>query len=200
MVLVICQFIVNMERLPLLFYQEQMLRNSFKAFSFPVEYLSHHLQGVIDPCTTQDELLNAIIKGGSLAYNAVIEVLKKHPDKWLYMALVNHNIKEKFRWVYIWSWTGETLNRGSVLYDNEEECRAIALNFTPNFDTLCSPGAPYDILSIESMCPCYTSMNPGDLAPKVKCECFINWKPRDTVILVNNKVILLPELMDQEIM
>ncbi len=190
MVEVICQFIVNMERLPLLFYQEQMLRNSFKAFAFPVEYLTHHLQGIISPCTTQDELLNAIIEGGSLAYNAAIEVLKEHPDKWLYMALVNHNIKEKFRWVYIWSWTGETLNRGSVLYDNEEECRAIALNFAPNFDTLCSPGAPYEILCIESMCPCYISMNPGDTAPKMKCECFISWKPRDTVILVNKKVIL----------
>lgn len=200
MVTVIYLIIVNMERLPVLYYQEQMLRNSFKAFSFPVEYLSHHLQGVISSCTTQDELLNAIIQGGSLAYNAAIEVLKEYPDKWLYMSLVNHNIKEKFRWVYIWSWTGETLNRGSVLYDDEEECRAMALNFAPNFDTLCSPGAPYEILSVESVCPCHISLHPGDPAPQVKCKCFTDWKPRDHVILVDGKVILLPELMDMQIM
>jgi len=187
------------QRSPVTFYQEIILKKCFALFDYPIHEIMPDMEGIIPECKTQNDLLNAILQGGSLAYNALIEVLKRHIDSKLYMGLRNHNIKELYRWVYIWSWSGEIMCRGTILYDNEHICRMKALSHQPNYDTYDGLGAPYAKLCVESICKCMSHLEPGHPIPREPCACFKSWEPAGCMLVCNTtgkQLVALPELLD----
>jgi hypothetical protein len=184
------------ERTPITFYQEIMLQKCFQQFTVPVDDLN--LQGIVSNFNTQEELAKAVMEGGSLAFNALVEALKQNGTVLLALALKNHNILEKYRWVWVWSWEGEIMSRSSTWYDNEALCRMQAVGKAPGWDSFDGPGSPYPILCIESICECYEHLPPGHPLPREPCACFDKVDEQKITMATcncpNSHVIYLPSL------
>lgn len=189
------------QRSPITFYQQIMLKKCFNQFDYPIQDIMADLEAVIPTCKTQNEMLDAILNGGSLAYNALIEALERHVDSKLCQGLRNHGIKELYRWVYVWSWSGDIMCRGTILYDDENTCRMKALAHMPNYDTYDGLGAPYAKLCVESICKCMRHLKPGYPIPREPCKCFTTWEPVGCMLVCNtsgNPCVVLPELLDPQ--
>lgn len=171
-----------MERSPITCYQEKTLRQSFEEYDYPFDFLKGHMGGVLiplihtlldpmppgtlTPFSSKEEWLNGIIGGGSLAYNAVVHAMSAYKDnKNIFKSLKDHNVKEKYRWVYICTWTGNIISRSTVLYDTVTACKANAIwSWDDNLGIL-------PTLCVESICKCYEHLPPGDPAMGNPCEC-----------------------------
>lgn len=176
-------------RLPITYYQEIMLRLSFEQYLFPENELAEHLKGVIPSLPTLSGLMEAILKGGSLAYNALLQVLQDHyltdlPE--IYFKLSSHGVTELFRWVYISTLTGQVMSRGLFLYDDKITCLENAQFHVPSFDTHDGFGSESAKLCVESVCQCLRNAKPHDQMPRQPCPCFkyytnvmegLHWRP-----------------------
>ena len=81
------------QRIPITYYQEIMLKKCFQCFDIPVDI---NLEGIVALFNTQEELLEAVMDGGSLAFNASVEASKQNGSSLLVLALKNHHIPEKY--------------------------------------------------------------------------------------------------------
>ena len=191
-----------MERSPLTFYQEIMLRKCLDTFEYPVDYICNELDGIMGQCLHQEELLEKVIAGGSLAYNGLISILQSYPDPKLYMGLQNHNIKEYYRWV--WLLCGDVISRGTILHPTALSARIQANYKLPSYDTYDGRGAPTAKLGIESICKCYKDLPPGATLSRKPCKCFDEWKPCGCMVVgqmplkPTKHCVLLPELIDNQ--
>ena len=159
---------------------------------------------MIPHCTEKKDLVQSIIEGGSLAFNALIDGVGAHhrssppiAPRHLEAALLNHRIAEKFRYVWIWSNTGEIMGRGSKLYTDWWRCRRDAILHKPKWDTLDGPDASRAILCRESVCSCYDHLPPGDSLPAEPCACVRGQEPVESLVYDGSECIdTLPELND----
>ena len=193
-----------LKRSPIARYQEIMLRKCFDRYDIDVKAICDKLRGVIPHCTEKKDLVQSIIEGGSLAFNALIDVVGAHhrssppiAPRHLEAALLNHRIAEKFRYVWIWSNTGEIMGRGSKLYTDWWRCRRDAVLHKPKWDSLDGPDAPRAILCRESVCSCYDHLPPGDTLPAEPCACVRGQEPVESLVYEGSECIdKLPELND----
>jgi len=190
------------QRRPITFYQETMMRKSFSIYDIPVNDICSKLEGVIPSCQNKDTLLEAVIAGGSLAFNALVEATRvnvlHHPlPKYWYLdqALINHQIPEKFCYVWIWSNTGEIMIRGDKLYSNQYRCLQDGKSKKPQWDTLRGPNPPHPILCLESICQCYEHLPTEQSFPEGPCQCVRDQEPAETIVLSGHDMVtILPEL------
>jgi hypothetical protein len=155
------------------YYQEITLLACFEEFCYPL-HIQHDMAGIISPnCKSQDDLLEAIQKGGSLAYNALVETLEtvcwEKPH--LYNGLHINGIKEWYTWVYLDN-SGEILSKSRIIYGDKRTCLTEAAKHFPDFDTYDGAGAPSAKLCIESMCKCYLHVRPKNYRMIKPCECY----------------------------
>ena len=132
-----------------------------------------------DSAITQDTLRNAILNGGSLAFNALKHTLSGDPRIQLkplphLVKVLTHDVKELYRWAWIWSERGE--QDGSILdqckswFTDIQEAIADGKSHPPKYHTFDGPGAPHAKLCIESVCPCHVHA-PLSLAVAKPCRC-----------------------------
>ena len=123
------------------------------------------------------------VNGGSLVYNALIE---QTPNLHVRMFLDNHNIAEKFAWV--WLRNNRVVKRSNVWHRNKLEC------FRQGRDQ-CPRGRWRGKLRAESVCIC------GPLAYKGDCrDCVVSWAPTNTILRSccgGGPVTIFPELMER---
>jgi hypothetical protein len=187
------------KRSQIAYYQEIMIYKCFERFDYPVNEICTEMKGIITLCDTQDKLLKAIIAGGSLAFNAIVNILKKNDDPILAAALENHNIAEKYRWVWLSSWNGAILNRSNILHESLHQCKVTATDNRPCFNS--SVNTELDtILGIESVCSCYEHLSPGQDLPREPCLCFQESDAETiTAVQINARgsvLMYLPSLKD----
>ena len=181
-------------RLCIPYYQEIMLRLCFEDWHlYPEKEFAEHLKGVIPSLETQVGLMEAIMAGGSVAYNAFLQMLQDHyPNDYpeMYVRLSSHGVTELFRWVYISTLTGQVMNRGLFLYDDKTTCLENAQFHVPSFDTYDGVGSESAKLCVESVCQCLRNAKPHDEMPRQPCPCFkyyskimkyLEWKPKQNL-------------------
>jgi hypothetical protein len=139
-----------MERIPITFYQKDILQQSFGAHIYPVLTLSLNMEGIIPRCESQHELLQGIIAGGSLAFNALVKELKENDHVKLFKSL-DHKMSEYYGWLWIWSWDGVIMSRSEELFKDLESCEKAAEGKAPGWDSYDGIGCPYPILCIETL-------------------------------------------------
>ena len=192
-------------RTPITFYQATMLKKCFALYEIMSEEVMDKMKGVIPKCRTQQDLLEAVLNGGSLAFNGLVEAVRHpsfrdtHPESWyIDHALMNHCIPEKFRWVWIWTYTGEIMMRSDDLYSNRRKCEQAAAEHKPKWPTLPGHEPPRAVLAIESICSCYENLPPGSPFPEEHCKCSLERADQVETRMYSgfDMVGVLPELMD----
>ena len=133
-----------------------------------------------DPTITPDVLKKAILDGGSLAYNTLKHALKGNPKCDLKPCLdmlrtLTHEVKELYRWVWIWSEKserdGRIMNKGNSWFVDIESAVNDGKAHRPESYTIDGPGAPHINLAIESVCPCNVH-TPLGLQVIKPCRCY----------------------------
>ena len=142
-----------------------------------------------DSTITKDTLRNAILDGGSLAYNALKHVLSGNPRIHLkplphLLKLLTHDVKELYRWVWIWSERGERdgtiLERSKAWYTDIQAALTDGKSHLPKYHTFDGPGSPDAYLCIESVCPCHVHA-PLSLQVTKPCACQIVKRDKATM-------------------
>lgn len=133
-----------------------------------------------DTTITIDVLKKAIIDGGSLAYNILKHMLKGNPKCGLepcpdMLSTLTHEVKELYRWVWIWSEKserdGRIMDQGNSWFVDIESAVKEGKAHRPESYTIDGPGAPHINLAIESVCPCNVHA-PLSLQVTKPCRCF----------------------------
>ena len=112
---------------------------------------------VNDDQQNREKLKKLIVDGGSLAFNELCSVMKAdqrfgweaYPD--LLKTLTKDAEKELYRWVWIWSETGDAdgqiMDRGQTWFTDIESCMKEGKKHTPAYYRFNGPGAP-----VASLC------------------------------------------------
>ena len=181
-----------MARILMTYFQRQRLDSLFDNHTIDIwdmrcrmtPVLPHSLRVDIDTTDdltiTSDVLKKAILDGGSLAYNTLNHVLKGNskiklkpcPDM---LCTLAHEVKELYRWVWIWSEKserdGRIMNQGNSWFVDIDSAVKEGKANTPLSYTFDGPGAPHITLAIESVCPCNVHA-PLSLQVTKPCRCF----------------------------
>ena len=94
------------KRTPITFYQETVLQKSFEKFKYPIEIINSKIEDIIPKCENQSDLLKAMLESGSLGFNALVNILQSQDYAIIAQSLTKHNVKELYRWTWVWSWDG----------------------------------------------------------------------------------------------
>ena len=209
-------------RLETLYYQRVFLQKLFARENLPLEQLRWRMENVLlkkfSHTAGKEELKNALLSGGSLAYNHLAGVLgiesrsqdESFPE--LSDLLNSHGVKELYRYVWIWSEDGHIMKRGDSWFTSKDKCLADGRLHQPNYYTYDGPGAPIATLCVESICPCNIHLISGFYAKVMittPCHCFNSpntrndtLKPPGSFVLVQPATLKIPihtgavEMMD----
>ena len=154
------------------YYQFMKLNEVFLSDTLPIAlimdrlgpFLSQKLQTSKIVCREylKNEIKHEIIMGGSLAYNRLIQVLKQAPrfpgDHKAHTEtaclLETHNIKELFKFVWLYFPGQIIMIRSDALYIDKETCFSAGKREKPSYYTYAGEGAPFAVLCVESLCVC----------------------------------------------
>ena len=159
-------------RTKLHYYQFMKLNEVFMTDTIPVTLILDRMGPFLSPklksskitCLKYltNEIKHEIINGGSLAYNKLIQVLKQkprfpgehkaHPET--ACLLETHNIKELFRFVWMYFPGQIIMKRGESFYTDKEACISAGKKEKPSYYSYDGEGAPFTILCVESLCIC----------------------------------------------
>lgn len=174
---------------PLSFYQELQYINTVNVFPETSVLCSQILQRLN---FNFDENVNAIQNlqnGGNIAFNYIVTNLK---DFDIVQSLLNHNINEQFRWMYV-NCDDFTINKKSIIFHSTmKACIIDAENHKSRDYTIDNNS----ILIIHSICEC-ASISPWFVTYNHMCgSCINSWSPANRIIESSSthKYILLPEL------
>ena len=177
-------------KLPIQYYQRVLLEETFLREDIPVLDICARLLGLLPPNiarlvlnnkpVSKEDLKSAITAGGSCAFEQLVYELQRSlgPDSPSYPSIAkdmtNHDIKQFFRFAWIWSEDGHVMRRGGPWFTDKAACREEGKNYTPTYFTCDRPHAPVATLCVEALCPCYVHMaDQGIFAPiGIPCRCF----------------------------
>jgi hypothetical protein len=159
------------KRTPVTFYQETVLQESFENFKYPMELINFKMEGIIPKCESQNDLLKAMLESGSLGFNALVNILQTPDYDIIAQSLIKHNVKEFYRWIWLWSWDGLIMSRSQTLYEDLDFCKKAGVGMAPGWDSYDGAGSPYPIFCIESICKCMKHLAPGEVLPRTGCLC-----------------------------
>ena len=123
-------------RLETLYYQRVLLEELFARENLPLEQIRWRMENVLlenfshRVSVGKKELKNPLLNGGSLAYNSLAGVLGKEsrpcdetfPE--LSDLLNSHEVKELYRYVWIWSDDGHIMKCGESWFTSKDTCLA----------------------------------------------------------------------------
>ena len=149
-------------KVPLQFYQFVLLEEAFhKVESMRPDHLGHHMEAFLPAKyftfehaehLTRHLLKEEIIRGGSCAYEALIDAAYKAEQPELASMLTRKYVL--YRWIWVWSEDSSILKRGDSWYVSRDVCRQQGKRNTPSYCTWDGPDSPFAQLSLESVCPC----------------------------------------------
>lgn len=131
-----------------------------------------------DDVPTHDKhlLQQCIAAGGSAVYNQLVACLREyddlgHPD--LLKILTDHQVRQLYRYVWIWQDDQTVISRGRAWFTSEQDCRDEGLKHNPR---LHNPSSSGTTLSVESCCPCYLhDVDQGNYTVMDRpCRCFVD--------------------------
>ena len=176
-------------------YQEIMLRHTAKMFGN--EVLAEAIRGESMVLTdhNQDKLA-FVLCGGSTIFNMLTERCRQRQVR---ESLMNHGIKEKFRWryekrrgqYYPYDDPNMIIAKSEKWYDTKEEAqKAGSEYYTTQNDFSISNNIEQ---RIESCCECTHKL---PIRPRGMCTCALKWKKQNKSVLNNGEAFLLPELFN----
>jgi hypothetical protein len=172
-----------------------LLEKAFAKMDIPIDVIQKRMDGVLPKKYTLDvpsyaqprridkeQLKKEIVAGGSSAYTKLVEGLWEQykvcgwngpPYPQLVSHLLDHRVKELYRFVWIWSEDGRIMVSGKSWYTDKERCKAEGQKFRPAYETFDGPGSPTAVLCIEATCPCNvhhpTKVTSENIAAPCKC-------------------------------
>ena len=181
-------------------YQEIMLRHTVKMFGTNVltEAIKRESMTLTDP---NHDKLAFVLCGGSSVYNMLIERCRQRQVK---ASLMNHGIKEKFRWrwekqrsqPYLHNNSRKIISRSEKWYDTREEAEKAGRDFKmQQFQRKVddySIGSDVE-MKIESCCECTYNI---PTRSRGICMCAIKWKKQNKTVLHEGESYVLPELFN----
>ena len=178
--------------LPLTYYQKQQLILMLDTCHVPWHMIRDRLSALISSSEMdRDKFFFHMVLQGSAAYN----LLAYDKDKdWhlnyddiqrtlynkLELSLRGHDVRELYRYVWVWSLDNSVLVRSESWYTDIGECYAKGKSCRPSMDTFDGANAPFAQLMIESTCACYVTLTPWewmkrkDFIRETPCNCVIS--------------------------
>ena len=172
-----CSIPFNMKKVPLQYYQLVLLDRAFSEMQIPVDKLCWYMDGFLPDkyfnyefpsyvphCSLdKEQFKKEIILGGSSSYEALIHACDKAGLTEMSNLLCDHEVKQLYRYVWIWSEDNSIMRRGTSWFTCKEKCLEEGKKHRPSYYTCDGPGAPDAHISVEAVCPC--SVHSMDSSP-----------------------------------
>ena len=171
---------------PLLWYQEKMLSETLKSYSYAQQEIWSTLVGINFQFNPEKGILENCRSGGSLGYNALV---KKMQNVEISQSLQNHGVVEKYAWVWLLD-NDSIIDLSMIWFDSMDKCEGDAEIRKPSFD-ICGNSQGL-ILHIMSTCRCVTAPPGANKLYNVCNKCMTRWSPQFKVISKT-----LPELFER---
>lgn len=160
-----------MKKIPIQYYQMVLMDQAFFRRDIPVDTLSWYMHSILPQKYSADQeagskrepldkeqLKKEVIIGGSSAFEALIDAAEKAGLSELVGYLTDHNVKQLYRYVWIWSEDNSIMRRGKSWFTSRSDCLAEGKRNSPSYTTFDGPGCPMAQLSVEAVCPCFVHL------------------------------------------
>ena len=153
-----------MMRIETLYHQRVLMEKLFAGEELPLLKIRWGMESILpskfatDAPIGKEELKNALLSGGALAYNRLVTVLEKESFSELAQLLNSHGVQELYRYIWIWSTDGSIMRCGESWYTSKARCLFEGQHRIPSYCTFDGPGAPEAVLCVESICPCHVHL------------------------------------------
>lgn len=145
-----------MDLSPMLPYQLEAMRKWFEYNDinqlYKIDFLNKVFQGGLDfgIKLTKDNVNNVLMNSNNCTFNKLRHIVQTAPGYQSH--LLNHNIKEFYRWKCIDINSGLLLQSGTIAHSSYDKCMSAARSVRPAYQF-------YDnqTIIIESFCKCYNS-------------------------------------------
>ena len=118
----------------------------------PPKYFTYYHEPV--PLNDKELLKTEIIKGGSCAYEALINAANSADCPELSDMLRGTKLHLLYRWVWVWSADNEIMTRGNSWFVSREECLREGRENRPRYHVYDGIECPRAQVSVEPVCPC----------------------------------------------